>query len=202
MRNSTKSKKRFPAVRFSLVTLMTLVIIVALVASWAAKHRSEWANEQASLAAISEHVAFVERGFVGPSWLYHIGIRPNFLFRIMTVDISGDSEPGRVQRMGDPPNQYCEFDDDAFTQIATKLQDFDHLSQLYLDQTEISDKSLVTISRFPNVSFVNIQETEISESAFRQLEIKMPDTDFAYHYRQPTLFVPTTAVVAGPKVNQ
>ena len=202
MHNSSKTKKRFPAVRFSLATLLTLMIVAALASSWVAKHRSDWVDEQASLDAMSEHVAFVERGFVGPSWLYHIGIRPNFFFRIISVDISGDSKPGTVQRIGDPPNPYCDFDDSAFANIPSKLQDFDHLSELYLDQTEISDKSLATISKFPHVSFVNIQETQISESALRQLELQMPATEFAYYYRQPTLIAPTTVTVANPKPKQ
>lgn len=201
MRNSSKTKKRFPAVQFSLATLMALILVAALASSWVAKHRSEWAKEQASLEAMSEHVAYVERGFVGPSWLYRVGVRPNYFFRIVTVDISGDSKPGTIQRIGDPPNPYCKFDDSAFTEIASKIQGFDHLSELYLDQTQISDRSLANILKFPHVGFVNIQETKISESALHQLEMEMPDTKFAYHYK-PTLLVPPTVTVANTKAKQ
>ncbi len=197
-----KTKLRRPAIRFGIRALLVFTVLAALPCSWLAKQRSDWMDEQKSLDAMSAHVAFVQRSYVGPNWMYQIGIRPDFLSRIHLVDISGDSKPGKVQRIGDPPNPYCKFDDSAFTKIAPGLQDFEHLSELYLDQTQISDTSLKTISQFPHVSFINIQETDISESALHQLETEMPATEFAYHYNQPAAYVLPNGTVAKFKTNK
>jgi len=180
MARETTSRRR--VIRFGLRTLLFLTLIAALPFGWIAQKRSEWASEQNSINAISEHVSYFGRSaYLAPHWLYRLGFRPDFLFRVTEINIT-TGEPGKVERIGDPPNPYRELTDLTLAKIAPEIQNFKYLSQLEIAETKISDASYSVITRFSNVDFINLQGNKMSDEMISELESSMPNTDFCFKY--------------------
>ena len=83
MKKESTSRRR--VIRFGIRTLLVLTLIAALLFAWIAQKRSEWANEQDSMNAISEHVSYFGRDYTGPSWLYRAGFRPEFFLSLIHI---------------------------------------------------------------------------------------------------------------------
>ena len=179
MKKESTSRRR--VIRFGIRTLLVLTLIAALLFAWIAQKRSEWANEQDSMNAISEHVSYFGRDYTGPSWLYRAGFRPEFFFRITEVSITS-GEPGKIERIGDPPNPYCELNDETLAKIAPEIQNFRYLSQLEIAETKITDTSYPVISRFSNADYINLQGNRISDEVISDLESSMPNTTINFKY--------------------
>ena len=171
---------RRPFIRYGIRTLLLLTLLCSLPLAWLAHKRLEWIEEQATIDAISPHVAYVDRTYVGPPWLYRAGVRFEFFFRVDHVDFAGYSKPGAVWRSTDP---ICQFNDTDLKAIAPHLQKLAYLRELHLETTSITDASADVIAQFDNVEFLNLQDNALSDSTVRELMARMPDTKIAFFFQ-------------------
>ena len=181
MTKETRSRRR--VIRFGMRTLLFLTLITVLFFAWIAQKRSEWAKEQKSMTAISKHVSYVGRDYYNaPFWLYRVGFRPDFLFLVTEVSITS-GEPGKIHRIGDPPNLYRELNDETLAKIAPEIQNFRHLSQLEIAETKITDASYPAIMRFSHADFISLQGNRLSNEVISDLESGMPNTTLNFKYK-------------------
>lgn len=166
--------------RYRTRSLLVLTASVALPLAWLAQKRTEWKVEEAAVQAMSPHIGYVERShYVAPVWLYRAGLRFDFLFRVSLVDFAGYSAPGATWRITDPVSQ---FDDAAFREVAPQLRRLEHLSQLHVDTTRITDASADIIAQFDQLEFLNIQGDDFSDATARDLMERMPNTKIAFFF--------------------
>lgn len=164
--------------RFSIRVLIFLIALFALPCWWLASEMAQYRKELAAIDHIREHAPhlYVEHRYCGPSWMWKVGFRPDWLQRVGSIDVTG-------QTGGKNHNMFMfEFDDAAFAAIYDDLLVFEHLSELYLQFTKLTDASLPALGTFSRVKFINLQQTQMTSAAVRDFDQDRTDIKVAFFY--------------------
>jgi len=167
--------------QFGIRSLLAVTVVVALPCWWIASQRSEWLAEQAVLSRMAPHVRHVKYQNIGPNWLWRTGYRPRWLDRAWLVDFAGYTAPGAMWTQASTVHP---LDDDAFASLVSDLLALEHLEELHIELTRLSDGAIPDIRRFGHLRFINLQENRMTSDLVRDLDHEMAGTKIAFFYDQ------------------
>lgn len=176
---SDSTKKR--RLRFTLRAMLVLVLVASIPCWWVASLVSQFTVERKvaeKMAEINPRTYLLWENQT-PEWIASLGVRPRWMDRIVRVDATGLSS-GQLS-LNEYPMAQTDFDDAKLSDVWDDLNQLECLREVYFQMTSISDKSLDALASLTELEILNLQETNVTDVAAKELRAKLAETK-VWHY--------------------
>ena len=167
--------------RFSVRTLLILVLIATVPCWWVASEVSEFTTEEQALRRMQEVNSRMSAVWENqtPDWMKTIGIQPKWMNRIVRLDATGVT-CGKL-KFEEYPKSQIEFRDEDLAEIADDIKQLDDLREIYFQVTHLSDKSIDYFSTLKGLEILNLQATDVTPAGAEKLQSTLASTSVEHH---------------------